>query len=339
MTIHVPISTSKRNVPIGRKQRFDRVEDWSTGFQRPDPFFGELTHPQSFHKYAYVHGDPVNGIDPTGKFFTIAGLVTAFAISRSANTTYNNAVVKGGSIAAGLLLDIAAFSLWRLTYLDSNDLTLNYGTQRDQTLNHTFHSMKLQFPAGTDMNAALDRIYADLRDFTYFDESGVGTNHNYVATVDLLEEEGVRYAFFDTSNFLPFGGGSDFINPRKAPVRLSSDISDRRVYGDTLGWHMLVGQRQWWVEHVGGTTVEIKTEAYEFNRDPVNELGQWGLGFANYDIQNDVWSGYLKNIRDAYVTTAGVTVVEDVNHIPVEHFQGQPNPWLPRDPYPGIETP
>ena len=35
-------------------------------FNRLDPFFGNLDDPQSLHKYAYVHGDPVNGIDPSG---------------------------------------------------------------------------------------------------------------------------------------------------------------------------------------------------------------------------------------------------------------------------------
>ena len=39
----------------------------STGtFNRLDPFFGNLNDPQSLHKYLYCHGDPVNGIDPSG---------------------------------------------------------------------------------------------------------------------------------------------------------------------------------------------------------------------------------------------------------------------------------
>ncbi|MBX7259808.1 MAG: hypothetical protein K1Y02_25865 [Candidatus Hydrogenedentes bacterium] len=37
-------------------------------FSTLDPFFGNLNDPQSFHKYAYVHGDPVNNIDPTGMY-------------------------------------------------------------------------------------------------------------------------------------------------------------------------------------------------------------------------------------------------------------------------------
>ncbi len=52
-----------------------RWYDATTGrFNRLDPFFGNLTDPQSLHKYAYVHGDPIQGIDPTGEFFGIAAI-------------------------------------------------------------------------------------------------------------------------------------------------------------------------------------------------------------------------------------------------------------------------
>lgn len=47
------------------------------GFNRLDPFFGNLDDPLSLHKYLYVHGDPITGIDPSGEFsivsFAIAG--------------------------------------------------------------------------------------------------------------------------------------------------------------------------------------------------------------------------------------------------------------------------
>ncbi|WP_182865203.1 RHS repeat-associated core domain-containing protein [Stieleria mannarensis] len=35
-------------------------------FNRLDPFAGNMQDPQSLHKYAYVHGDPIQGVDPTG---------------------------------------------------------------------------------------------------------------------------------------------------------------------------------------------------------------------------------------------------------------------------------
>ena len=44
-----------------------------------DPFTGNMQDPQSLHKYAYVHGDPIQGVDPTG-LFTVSGLVQSIAI-------------------------------------------------------------------------------------------------------------------------------------------------------------------------------------------------------------------------------------------------------------------
>jgi hypothetical protein len=45
-----------------------RYYDVASGtFNRLDPFFGNLQDPQSLHKYLYVHGDPIGGIDPTGE--------------------------------------------------------------------------------------------------------------------------------------------------------------------------------------------------------------------------------------------------------------------------------
>ena len=37
-------------------------------FNRLDPFEGNCEAPQSLHKYAYAHCDPINGIDPNGTF-------------------------------------------------------------------------------------------------------------------------------------------------------------------------------------------------------------------------------------------------------------------------------
>ena len=48
-------------------------------FNRTDPFAGNSQDPQSLHKYLYAHNNPVNGIDPTGKF-TIVQVTVAIAI-------------------------------------------------------------------------------------------------------------------------------------------------------------------------------------------------------------------------------------------------------------------
>jgi RHS repeat-associated protein len=37
-------------------------------FNRLDPFSGNVNDPQSLHKYAYAHSDPLGNVGPTGKF-------------------------------------------------------------------------------------------------------------------------------------------------------------------------------------------------------------------------------------------------------------------------------
>jgi RHS repeat-associated protein len=59
---------------IGQQYLRARFYDATTGrFNRLDPFAGNSSDPQSFHKYAYVHGDPIQGIDPTGMFLGSLG--------------------------------------------------------------------------------------------------------------------------------------------------------------------------------------------------------------------------------------------------------------------------
>lgn len=70
MKTHTQTRKVRNRVLTNRLQKFN--DRW-TGFQQPDPFVGDRVDPQSIHKYAYVHGDPLNGIDPTGKFLTAVG--------------------------------------------------------------------------------------------------------------------------------------------------------------------------------------------------------------------------------------------------------------------------
>ena len=67
-----------------------RQYDQSNGtFNRIDPFDGSTELPQSFNKYGYTHGDPVNGIDPSGKFFSIADTLISNFIQNSLSQMKN----------------------------------------------------------------------------------------------------------------------------------------------------------------------------------------------------------------------------------------------------------
>ncbi|MDR2643696.1 MAG: RHS repeat-associated core domain-containing protein [Planctomycetaceae bacterium] len=64
---------------IGQQYLRARYYDPATGrFNRLDPFFGNLNDPPSLHKYLYAHGNPVNGIDPSGR--SLAGVSLSIAI-------------------------------------------------------------------------------------------------------------------------------------------------------------------------------------------------------------------------------------------------------------------
>lgn len=73
---------------IGLQNLRARWYDPNSGrFNRLDPFSGNLRDPQSLHKYLYAHGDPVNGIDPTGNFLA-AGMVGTAAAAASIGTSF-----------------------------------------------------------------------------------------------------------------------------------------------------------------------------------------------------------------------------------------------------------
>lgn len=247
---------------IGQQYLRARYYDSATGtFNRLDPFFGNTTDPQSFHKYLYTHGDPVNGWDPTGNF--LVGLGISALVSAFGRSSYNSAVVSAGFFADAF---IGGWLTWRGTIIGAvDDTRLNYG-EGVGPIHHSVHSITIEFQAGTNMAAKLDEIYADLRDFKHFND-GV----NKVADVRTDSIDGVRYAFFDSKGF--FGLNSDLINPFEVPVRLWSDRSNRTVVADTAGAHMLVGQRRWYVRLLQGTTVEVSTETNDQERDTLNRIG------------------------------------------------------------------
>lgn len=68
-------------------------------FNRLDPFAGNMEDPQSLHKYAYVHGDPIRNSDPSGKF-SVASMSSALAIGNVVRSVYNDAAFSAGSAAA-----------------------------------------------------------------------------------------------------------------------------------------------------------------------------------------------------------------------------------------------
>lgn len=85
-----------------------RYYDANSGrFNRVDPFEGDNYDPQSLHKYAYAHSDPVNNVDPSGEM--IIGVIAVMAIQMSINTWVAGTIINwasGGALFSGLRLII-----------------------------------------------------------------------------------------------------------------------------------------------------------------------------------------------------------------------------------------
>ena len=62
----------------------------------------------SFHKYAYVHGDPIQGIDPTGKFIgTVLGVAGGLFGGLSVRASKDSANLATGALIARVLLRVS----------------------------------------------------------------------------------------------------------------------------------------------------------------------------------------------------------------------------------------
>ncbi len=74
-------------------------------FNRLDPFAGNMQDPQSLHKYAYVHGDPIGGTDPSGE-----SVLASVSISVAIGGTIG--AISGGAVAFNLGYDFDDPEFW-----------------------------------------------------------------------------------------------------------------------------------------------------------------------------------------------------------------------------------
>ena len=85
-----------------------RYYDQDNGrFNRLDPFEGNNDDPQSLHKYAYAHCDPVNGVDPSGNLGILQVAVMMGALSCLSTFAYLRVSLGVNVVAASVYAIIA----------------------------------------------------------------------------------------------------------------------------------------------------------------------------------------------------------------------------------------
>jgi hypothetical protein len=111
----------------------------------------------------------------------------------------------------------------------------------------------------------------------------------------------------------------------EAYVDVTYDDANHEVTAVTLGNHMVVGKRKWFVtageENLDGTlTVEVCTETYEQRNGWLTDRGFWMVG-GKTEMEN-LWAVYLNNVAKANACNCKYskvnTVTTNVN---------SPNPW------------
>jgi len=79
-------------------------------FNRMDPYAGSPQDPQSLHKYLYCHANPVNGVDPSGKWNIVTAINNLF-IRAMVMVQMTPALMKVVTITGGILAIVHLYML------------------------------------------------------------------------------------------------------------------------------------------------------------------------------------------------------------------------------------
>lgn len=127
-----------------------RYYDQNNGrFNRVDPFNGHMGDPQSLHKYAYCHSDPVGGVDPSGEMALVT-LLFFSVVFLSLTTTFKPLSPYHG-IGKKPLVVILPFGK-----LDS--IETKFVAYWEQTKREESHNLNISLIYATDLNNAKNQL-------------------------------------------------------------------------------------------------------------------------------------------------------------------------------------
>ena len=164
-----------------------------------------MRDPQSLHKYAYVHGDPIIGIDPAGKSLTLSNVL---ATVKSASVV--------GAVVGGLYGGFRGFAD-TLADPDATWADVFFNTLRGTFFGAIFGAGGAAVLSLLSLTGPFLPIVA-VSGLTIF-----GAKQNYEGIKESIEKEkdgqaGVRIAFAGLDIFTAFLGVKGVANAKSAPV-------------------------------------------------------------------------------------------------------------------------
>ncbi len=133
-------------------------------FWTMDSYEGSPSDPLSLHKYLYVHGNPVNGVDPSGHDFQINSVLTSIFSGSSLLATLTGTV--GASAAKSALPWLVATVDVVLLYAEELGLDRDNSDRDLQKANEIYAQARIKLKLGTkkkiDSNETMRRIGGDL---------------------------------------------------------------------------------------------------------------------------------------------------------------------------------
>ena len=209
-------------------------------FERLDPFAGNPNDPLSFNKYGFVHGDPANGVDPSGE--------TAIFWLWLQNA---GAAIVSYKYAIGAISGIAALSWLRSSYVLRDGRNQFPARGNDSYVHSNIHEVRI-----TGAQKTAGEVFERMASFNSGDYVGS-------PAVPVGQVRGLNDKFaWEMTGLLEEFGQYDF------QVRV--DQYDRRrrfVSVVTLTGHPLSGFRFWEVEAASDQSKDfvIRTGAVEHN--------------------------------------------------------------------------
>jgi hypothetical protein len=198
-------------------------------FNRLDDYAGNAFDPQSFHKYAYVHGDPVNATDPTGKFISLA-IGFAFRSSLQSSRLVQGAVALGLAADLGLIANFTFLRNFSNVFYDKGTfIPVDKGR-----LESHYHSVRIR-----NSQKTADELFSQMSRFSELNTYPVRAYQNASQVGDVVT--------WDMIPLLPneFGQGDFDVKVTKL------DAVNRSFTVRTLAGHPLAGWRLWRARSIG----------------------------------------------------------------------------------------